>query len=77
MGSDPMETPNGDFAAYADGLAHYFAEWKSGNLFGSKGMIAVAALNRFRSDSLVKEIGHAYSRLAKSVSCDAAFKTKV
>lgn len=54
--------PNGDFAAYADGLAHYFAEWKSGNLFASKGIIAVAALNRFRSDSLVKEIGRAYSQ---------------
>ena len=54
--------PNGDFAAYADGLAHYFAEWKSGNLFGSKGAIAVAALDRFRSDSLVEEIDLAYSQ---------------
>lgn len=63
--------PNNDFAAYAEGLSHYFAAWKSGELSPAQGMIASAALNRFRTDSLVKEIGHAYLRLANSASCDA------
>ena len=64
--------PNGDFAAYAEGLSHYFAEWKAGKLSASKGAIAGVALNRFRTDSLVKEIGNAYSQLDESDSRDAA-----
>ena len=63
--------PNGDFAAYADGLAHYFAAWKDGKLLASKGAIAVAALNRFRTETLVKEIGCIYSQSTKSACRDA------
>ena len=54
--------PNGDFAAYADGLAHYFAARKDGKLLASKGAIAVAALNRFRTESLEEEVDNAYSQ---------------
>ena len=57
---------NNDFATYADGLVHYFVEWKDGKLLASKETIAVAALNRFRTDSLVKEMGHAYSQTISS-----------
>ena len=70
-GSTGWIAPNGDFAAYAEGLSHYFAAWKSGEHSPAQGAIAAAALNRFRTDSLVKEIGHAYLRLANSASCDA------
>ena len=55
--------PNNDFAAYAAGLSHYFAEWKSGRISVSKGMIKAHAENRFRTDSLVKAIGGVYLAL--------------
>lgn len=52
--------PNNDFAAYADGLRHYFAEWKSGSLASSRARIAAAAASRFQSTALVKNIIGSY-----------------
>lgn len=62
LGSTGWVAPNGDFAAYAEGLSHYFSAWKSGELSAAQGAITAAALNRFRTDSLVNEIGNAYSQ---------------
>ena len=48
--------PADDFAAYAEGLAHYFAEWKSGMLAASHKVVAEAAGKLFWADSLTKGI---------------------
>ena len=53
--------PNGDFAAYAEGLSHYFAAWKSGVNSAFRTSIAVSTADRYQTDALVKEICRVYS----------------
>ena len=55
--------PNGDFAAYADGLTHDFSEWKSGALGSSLATVASWAARNFQSCVLAGKICNVYAQV--------------
>ena len=55
--------PNGDFAAYAEGLSHYFVAWKSGELEASRATVASLAARNFQSCGLAGKICNVYAQV--------------
>lgn len=59
--------PAGDYSAFANGIVHYYSEWRRGALTKVHEEVSRLAKNRFREELIVEQIVEVYRNVCKQV----------